>query len=99
MDSDWRNFEIVLPTEVGSVTAIIIIMITVTNTLTLLTFKRMMRLQFQHFLTICLAVVGLLTMLPYIISLIGFFRGFLTSSDNISSIVTVYSVSFIAETI
>lgn len=99
MDSDWRNFEIVLPTEVGSVTAIIIIMITVTNTLTLLTFKRMMRLQFQHFLTICLAVVGLLTMLPYIISLIGFFRGFLTSSDNISSTVTVYSVSFIAETI
>lgn len=99
MDSDWRNFEIVLPTEVGSVTAIIIIMITVTNTLTLLTFKRMMRLQFQHFLTICLAVVGLLTMLPYIISLIGFFRGFLTSSDNISSMVTVYSVSFIAETI
>lgn len=98
MDSSLTNFEVVLPSEVATVTATILIMIMITNTLTLLTFKHMKKLQLQHYLMICLAVVDLLTVFPHLVSLIGFLNRFLKLSDALCKTTTVYSVAVIAGT-
>ena len=78
MDSlSWTRNEVRLSAGWGTLILTILIMITITNILTILTFKNMRRLQLQQYLIVSLAIVDLVTVLPHLTAVVGYFNGYL----------------------
>ena len=78
MDSfSWTHNEIRLSAGWGTVMLTMLIMITITNILTVLTIKYMRRLQLQQYLILSLAIMDLVTVLPHLTAVVGYFKGYL----------------------
>ena len=78
MDSlSWTRNEVRLSAGWGTLILTILIMITITNILTILTFKNMRKLQLQQYLIVSLAIVDLVTVLPHLTAVVGYFNGYL----------------------
>ena len=99
MDSlHWTRNEVRFPAGWGTVTLTILIMITITNILTILTFKNMRRLQLQQYLIVSLAIVDLVTVLPHLIAVVGNFKGYLILNIAICQSIAILNHAVVAVT-
>ena len=99
MDSlSWTRNEVRLSAGWGSVLLTILIMITSTNILTVLTFKHMRGLQLQHYLIVCLAIVDLVTVLPHLIGVVGYFKEYLVLNLPICQSIAILNHAVLSAT-
>ena len=99
MDSlSWTRNEVRLSAGWGTLILTILIMITITNILTILTFKNMRRLQLQQYLIVSLAIVDLVTVLPHLTAVVGNFKGYLVLNIAICQSIAILNHAVVAVT-
>lgn len=84
--SRWTLHKSMLPREVAIVPILITLGILVNNILLLITFRRMRKLQVQHFFMIGLALADLQTILPYSVSIYVVIRGEVWLTDRLCNL-------------
>ena len=94
----WTRNEVSVSSGRGTVLLSILIMIVITNILNLITFKHMRRLQLQHYLIICLTIVDLVTVLPHLVAVVGYFQGFVVLNLALCQAIAIFNHTVIAAT-
>ena len=94
----WTRNEVSGSSGRGTVLLSILIMIVITNILNLITFKHMRRLQLQHYLIICLTIVDLVTVLPHLVAVVGYFQGFVVLNLALCQAIAIFNHTVIAAT-
>lgn len=93
LDDETGLGESSLPIALVALPSIIWLLILVSNTLVLIAFKRMRKLQFQHYFMIGLAVADMLTLIPYSQILVTMANGSLSrKACHWFALVTVISI-------
>ena len=96
--SAWIYYKATLPSELAILTAILLLMIIITNILTLITFRRMEPLPLINYSMGCLAVVDLLTVLPHIPGFVGIIQGYLVLTKDLCDVIVIANHSAVGAT-
>lgn len=96
--SDWTRYDISVSSRLAAVLLITLPAIALSNTLNLVTFKQMKKLQLQHYLIICLSVVDLATVLPHLVGLIGYLKGYLILNYTLCQVIAISNHAVVSAT-